>query len=151
MYKKNYVFNLIGHPKHTMEAIYDISFMLYRKEISYGITSNSYCVTDNIFAPAYYTQLRNHISCLGTKVILNNCGLTNCKETWKIKSYVETISADKWSTMNLFVYKNKTHIKYNHFSELCSNCEDCPVPNDLFILSVPLQEKINHVEKILQI
>ena len=150
MYKKNHVFNLIGHPKHTMEAIYDISFMLYRKEIPYGITSNSYCVLDNVLAPAYYTQLRNHIS--NAKVILNNCGLINCKDTWNIKSYVDTISADKWTTMNLFVYKNKTHLKYNHFSELCSNCDcdHCPVSNDLFILSVPLQEKINHIDNLLQ-
>lgn len=151
-HKKNHVFNIIGHPKYTLDAIYDISFILYRKEIPYGITSKTYCVSDNILAPAYYTQLRNHISCLGTKVILNNCGLINCKETRNIKSYVDAISSDKWSTMNLFVYKNKTHLKYNHFSELCTtNCDYCPVSNDLFLLSVPLQEKINHIEDLIQI
>jgi hypothetical protein len=148
IHKKNHVFNLIGHPTHTLDAIYDISFILYRREVPYGITTKSYFVSDNVLVPSYYSQLRHHISGLDTKVILNNCGLTNCKETWNIKNYVNTISSEKWSTTNLFVYKNKTHVKYNHFSELCSNCEDCTVPKDLFILSVSLQEKINHIENL---
>jgi hypothetical protein len=148
--KNKYVFNIIGPSENTLEAIYNISFILY-KCVPYSVSTNAKCYYEDEFLPSYYKDLKHHIHLSDTKVILNKCDIIQCKEIINIQNYVDTISMGKWRTHNIFVVPAKKDMvsgcKQFDIS-MCNNCMNMIQPK-VFSLSNKIEDKIGFVNKLL--
>lgn len=148
--KNKYVFNLIGPSENTLEAIYNISFILY-KCVPYSLTTNAKCYYEDFFVPSYYKDLKQHIYLSESKVILNKCDIIQCKEIINIQNYVDTISMGKWRTHNIFVVPQEDDMKNGCHQLDISMCTKCinKIQPKVFVLSNKIEDKIHFVNKLL--
>jgi hypothetical protein len=148
--KNKHVFNIIGSSENTLEAIYNITFILYRN-MPYSVTTNAKCYYKDIFVPSYYKELKRHIYLSDSRVILNKCDIVQCNEIINIQNYVDTISLGKWKTHNLFVLPTKEDMENgcDHFDiSMCNHCSKIIDPK-FFLLSNKIEEKLHFVNKLL--
>jgi hypothetical protein len=145
-----YVFNILGPSENTLEAIYNISFILYGS-VPYSMTTNVKSYYNDVFVPSYYKDLKEHIYLSDSKVILNKCDIIQCKEMINIQNYVDTISLGKWRTHNIFVVPSKEYVETGCEQldiSMCDNCVKCLQPKT-FLLSNKIEDKILFVNKLL--
>ena len=143
-FKKNHVLNIIGPSHNTLEAIYNISFILY-KNIPYAISNKAKYYDDvSGFVPSYYKDLSLHMKSHGPQVVLNKCDIIQCKEILNIKDYVGVISTEKWKTQNIFVVPQKQDAMGCHLFDItmCDKCFDKIDPK-IFVLSDTIEEKVS--------
>ncbi len=151
-FKKNHVLNIIGPSHNTLEAIYNISFILYNN-IPYAISNKSKCYDDiSGFVPSYYKDLSLHVKAKshGPQVVLNKCDIIQCKEIMNIQDYVGVISTEKWKTQNIFVVPQKQDAMGCHLFDItmCDKCFDKIDPK-IFVLSDTIEEKVSFINKLL--
>lgn len=139
--KNRHVFNIIGSSQDTLNAIYDISFILYAS-VPYSVTTNVKYYYENALVPSYYKDLKYHITMSDSRVILNKFGMFDCKELTNIQNYVDTISTGKWRTSFVQVIDNK-----NELNE--KQCEKCGKNIHFFALYDSIENKIKFVNKLL--
>lgn len=149
-FKMKHVLNIIGPSHNTLEAIYNISFILY-KNIPYAISNKAKCHDEvSGFAPSYYKDLSLHVRSHDHQVILNKCDIIKCKEIINIKDYVGVISTEKWKTQNIFVVPQKQDAMGCHLFDItmCDTCFDKIDPK-IFVLSDTIEEKSSFINKLL--